>query len=215
MRSASLACTRRKITRGLPGRRTADQRLLEAGAKAADAGEDNVEAAALDGFIERVKDLFSAVAATACSHADGDARNGGRELGEPGFTDRVECANILNANWCAALLPPLGERFDFALQSALVHVAEDVVVDLDHRRQGALAEAGNGADGEATVGRGESQLVGLAVFVGLTIAEPRSRQSLSSRSREPRVWQAVPRHTQITLSPCGSRLNSAKKVAAL
>src|ERR1017187_4461401 len=44
---------------------------------------------------------------------------------------------------------------------------------------------------------------------------PRSRQTLASRSREPRVWQAVPRQTQMTLSPCGSRLGGGWKVGGV
>src|SRR5690349_16397654 len=44
-------------------------------------------------------------------------------------------------------------------QGALVHVAADAMVDFDYRRERALTEAGDGADGEFSVGRAERELV--------------------------------------------------------
>ena len=75
----------------------AHQRLLKAGAEAAHAGQHHIQAAALDGLIQGVKDLFGAIAAAAGSHPHRHARNGRHQLGKPGFTNRVERANILNS----------------------------------------------------------------------------------------------------------------------
>ena len=88
-------------------------------------------------------------------------------------------------------------------------MAENVVVHFDDRGERALAKAGDGAHRELAVGGGECNFVGLAARSDFVSLSPRSRQTFASRSREPRVWQAVPRQTQITLSPCGSRLKSA------
>ena len=182
---------------GIAGKTDADDGLLKAGTEAADTGEQNVEAAALNGFVEGVKDLFRSVAAAAGAHAHGNARNGGRELGESGFAHRVEGANILNARHHFLPVPNLRQRFHFALQRALIYVAENVVVDFDNGRQRALAEAGHGAYGEAVIGGGELAILSASLFSsGSRSLRPRSRQSFSSRSREPRVWQAVPRQTQ-------------------
>jgi hypothetical protein len=65
----------------------------------------------------------------------------------------------------------LHQRFHFALQRALIYVAENVVVDFDNRRQRALAETGHGAHGQAAIRRGDCQLVGLAVLVGFAVAQ--------------------------------------------
>ena len=73
------------------------QRLLEARAETAHAGQHHIQAAALNGFIEGVKNLFGAVAAATGSHSHGQARNSRHELGKPGFTNRVERADILNS----------------------------------------------------------------------------------------------------------------------
>ena len=156
----------------------ADQRLLKAGAEAAHAGQHHIEAAALDGLVQGVKDLFRAIAAAAGSHAHRDARNRRHQLGKPGFANRVEGANILNSRHY--FLPCLGlaQRFHFPLQRALIHMAENVVVHLDHRGQRALAKAGHGADREAAVGGGERQLVGLVAVARLLFAEPQIEADL-------------------------------------
>jgi hypothetical protein len=93
---------------GMAGHADADQRLLEAGAEAADTGEQDVETSVLDGFVQGVKDLFRAVAPATSSHAHGDARNSRQQLGQARFTHRVERTNILNSRhyflpWVRAL----------------------------------------------------------------------------------------------------------------
>ena len=97
MRSASLACTCRRISSGCPGMRTVDQRLLVARAEASDAGEIDVGAAAIDGFGKCVVQAFRAVAPAAGSHADGDARHRRQQLVHPRFANRVEGADVLDA----------------------------------------------------------------------------------------------------------------------
>ena len=129
----------------------------------------------------------------------------GRQLGHPGVAHRVEAAQVANARSCPRL--PLVQGFQFALQRPLVHVAEDRVIDLDDRRQRALAEAGDGAQGGVAVGGGE-RTSGPSRRLRAACS-PRLIITFSSRSRDPRVWQAVPRQTQTVLRPCGSRLNSA------
>jgi hypothetical protein len=105
MRAASLACTRCKHHQRVSRQADADQRLLKAGAEAAHAGQHHLQAAAIDGLIQGVIDLFRAIAAAAGSHAHRDARNRGRhQLGKPGFTHRVEGAYILNSRHS---FPPL------------------------------------------------------------------------------------------------------------
>src|ERR1035441_2638586 len=71
----------------------------------------------------------------------------------------------------AALFLLLCERSYFALQGALVNVTQDVVVDFNHRGKRALAETGDGADGELAVRRGEREFVCLAGFADFGIAE--------------------------------------------
>ena len=99
------------------GQTDADQRLLKAGTEAAHAGKLNVEAAALDGAVQGVEKLLRAVAAAAGTHADRDARNGRHQLGKPGFANRVECADVLNARHYfppplfLVLVPVLGNAF--------------------------------------------------------------------------------------------------------
>ena len=75
----------------------ADHRLLKAGAEAAHAGQHHLQAAAIDGLIQGVIDLFRAIAAAAGSHAHREARRGRHQLGKPGFAHRVEGAYILNS----------------------------------------------------------------------------------------------------------------------
>ena len=181
-----------------------DQRLLGAEAEASGLHQLHVEAALLDGVGEGVVDAFRPVAGSAGAHADGDARPRGQQLGQPGIANRVECALVTDAVSCARL--PLVERVQFTLQRPLVHMAEDRVIEFHDRRKRALAEAGDGSQGRAAVGGGDRQL----------ILSPRPRPetrsfiiSFSNRSREPLVWQAVPRQTETVLRPCGSRLNSA------
>ena len=82
---------------GIAGKTDTDDGLLKARAEAADAGEQDVESAALNGLVERVENLFGSVATATGSHADGDAGNGRRQLGEAGLAHCVERANILNA----------------------------------------------------------------------------------------------------------------------
>ena len=82
---------------GISGKPDADQRLLKAGAKAAHAGQHHIDAAAMDGLIQGVKDLLGAIAAATGSHSHRQARNGRHQLGKPRFTNRVERANILNS----------------------------------------------------------------------------------------------------------------------
>ena len=78
------------------GKMDANERLLKAGAEAADAGELHIEAAALNCAVEGVKELFRSVAAAAGSHAHRDARNDRHQFGKTRLTYRVECANVLN-----------------------------------------------------------------------------------------------------------------------
>ena len=75
----------------------AHQRLLKAGAKAPNAGEQHIHPAALDRLIQGVIELFGAIAAATRSHPHCNARNGRQQLGKSGFTYRVERTNIQNA----------------------------------------------------------------------------------------------------------------------
>src|ERR1019366_7803364 len=71
----------------------------------------------------------------------------------------------------AALFFLLRECSYFALQGALVYVTQVVVVDFNHRSQRALAETGDGADGELAVRRSEREFVCLAGFADFRIAQ--------------------------------------------
>src|ERR1039458_9189720 len=82
-----------------------------------------------------------------------------------------------------AILP---QHVDLTLQSALIHVTQDVVVDLDHRRQRALSEAGHRAQREFAVGRRGGHLVGAALVVPVTQPELQL-DSLQKRPRAPRM----------------------------
>ena len=100
----------------------------------------------------------------------------------PASRDRVECADVLDADH--VLLLPL-QVLHFAMQRLLVHVAEDGVIHLHHRRQRALAEAGHGAQRVLAVGRGDAELVG-AVLALLRQAQLQA-QPLQQVARAARV----------------------------
>jgi hypothetical protein len=72
----------------------------------------------------------------------------------------------------------VGKSFDFALQRALIHMAQDMVIDFNHRRQGTLAEACNRSNGKSAVRRSDGQLIGVAGLVQVTFADPEIQAKL-------------------------------------
>jgi hypothetical protein len=64
----------------------------------------------------------------------------------------------------------LAEGVDFAFEGALVDVGEDLVIDFRDGGEGALAEAGDGADRELAIGGGDREFVGAAV-IGIDATE--------------------------------------------
>jgi hypothetical protein len=64
----------------------------------------------------------------------------------------------------------LAEGVNSAFEGALVDVGEDLVIDFRDGGEGALAEAGDGADGELAIGGGDGELVGAAV-IGIDATE--------------------------------------------
>src|SRR5271157_916680 len=84
------------------------------------------------------------------------------------------------------LIAVLPQRVDFTMQSALIDMAQDVVVHLDHRRQSALAEAGHGAQRELAVGGCGAYLVGATLVV--PVAQPQLQlDALQKRPRASRM----------------------------
>src|SRR5208283_6243522 len=73
---------------------------------------------------------------------------------------------------------------DSAAQRLFIHVPEDGVVHLYHRGEGALAEAGDGSQREAPVGRGDAQLVGAAfAFFGKPKLQAELLQQVAGAAR--------------------------------
>jgi plastocyanin domain-containing protein len=72
----------------------------------------------------------------------------------------------------------LGKSFDFALQRALIHMAQDMVIYFNHRRQGTLAEACNRANGKSAVRGGDGKLIGIAGLIQVTFADPEIQAEL-------------------------------------
>ena len=181
-----------------------DQRLLGAEAEAAGAHQVDVQAALIDGLGEGVHDRLGAVARPASAHADRNARARRQQFGQAGLVDGVEAREVADSGHDSG--PPLIESVQFLEQRTFVHMSQDSMVDLNHRRQRALAKAGDRA--QAWRGRpgGDRRAFRLAVLVG---GRPKLIVAVSSRSREPRVWHAVPRQMLTVLRPCGSRLKSA------
>ena len=73
------------------------QRLLAAGAEAADGGQEEVLAAVVDGLGESVVQAFGAIAPSAGSHAHRDARNRRQQLAQASLANGIEYADVLNA----------------------------------------------------------------------------------------------------------------------
>src|ERR1051325_4763115 len=73
-----------------------DDRLLRAGAEAADGSEVHGFAGALDGVGKRVIQTLRAIAATARPHPDGDARYRSNQLSEADLANLVKCADFFD-----------------------------------------------------------------------------------------------------------------------
>jgi glutamate/tyrosine decarboxylase-like PLP-dependent enzyme len=68
------------------------------------------------------------------------------------------------------------------LQRALIHVAEDVVIDFNDGRQRALAKAGDSPDGAFSIGGSQRQLIGVVAI----------RQNLTAKSQvEAHLFQQI------------------------
>ena len=133
-----------------------DERLLGAEAEAADRRQLHGEAAGVDLGREGVVDRLGAVAGAAGAHADGDARLAREQLGEAGLAHGGERGDVLDLHRALSLRSSSTSR----ISACSLTWPTDRVVDLDHRGERALAEAGDGADREAPVRRRERELVG-------------------------------------------------------
>src|SRR5512133_3890748 len=89
-----------------------------------------------------------------------------------------------------ALLTLPRQGTQLALQTALVHVAANTMVDLHHRRERALPETGDRADGELPVRSGEYGLVGIAVGFGGRHAQVET-QAVQQVARTARVTRGA------------------------
>src|SRR5664280_680336 len=84
---------------------------------------------------------------------------------------------------CGSRLPPV-QLLDLAVQGLLVHVAVDGVVNLHHRSQRALPEAGNRAQRKAAIGRGGADFVGpVLALLGQPQLEPEPLQKVARAAR--------------------------------
>ena len=177
MRSASSACTRLRTISGCPGMRT----LTSGSSKQAPKQPTLLP----DGCRRRVRSMASANAWYTPSaplprpHVPipmAIRGTGGSKLCQTGFAHCVERTDVLDPRHYSL---SSFEGADFALQRSLVHVATDAMVDFDDRRQSALSEARDGADGELAVRGSERELVGLAEFIRCR-SSPRSSFRLSA-----------------------------------
>jgi hypothetical protein len=73
------------------------QRLLETGAKASHACQHDIDAAAVDGFRERVIEAFRAIASAACAHPNRNSGHGWNQFRQARFSHGTESANVLNS----------------------------------------------------------------------------------------------------------------------
>ena len=87
---------------------------------------------------EGLVDALGAVAAAAGAHADGDARGGRKQLGEPGFADGVERPDILDAaHSCLSWARASTSRVSWCV----VHMAADAVVEFDDGRHARIGRS--------------------------------------------------------------------------
>ena len=97
MRRASSGLHPPQDQQWLAGQPHIHQRLLETSAETADAGQEDIHPAALNGFRKGVLQALGAIAPAASPHPDRDPGNGRKKLGEPRFTDRTESSNVLDS----------------------------------------------------------------------------------------------------------------------
>ena len=168
-----------------------DQRLFGAEAEATGAGDRETQPQHLDGVGEGVIDALGPVARAARPHPNRDARLGRKQFGEPRLARGVETAQVGDLHYGFPFFSAWSSRsrvlsftwprmaWSTSTTGAKAHCPKQATVRSVKRRSGVVAET-------------LSALPSSSWFLN-----PSCSLSRSSRLREPRVWQAVPRQMQM------------------